>query len=54
MAEEGNTEVTLESLDTIVSQINQLAKSLFRQTYPNGKPDWMPQVDWDNIKELGN
>ncbi len=41
--------ITLEDLDHTVSQINQLAKELKERLYPNGKPDWMSQENWDNI-----
>ncbi len=40
---------TLEDLDDTVSQINELATELKSGVFPNGKPDWMPQVQWDGI-----
>lgn len=43
--------VTMEDLDKTVSQINHLAEKLRNLLYPNGKPDWMPQKDWDNISQ---
>lgn len=41
--------VTIEDLDNTVSQIKVLADKLRCGLYPKGKPDWMPQEDWDKI-----
>ncbi len=43
--------VTLADLDNIVNQIKKPTAQLRDKLYPYGKPDWMSQEEWDNIKE---
>ncbi len=42
----------LKDLQDIAGQISNLATELRSKLYPNGKPDWMSQKDWDNITQL--
>lgn len=49
MADSKSKRVTLEELNDTFSQIRQLVEELRNKLYPNGKPDWMSQSDWDNI-----
>ncbi len=45
---------TLADLDDLMGEVNQLVQELIIRLYPNGKPDWMPQEDWDNINGKTN
>ncbi len=40
---------TLEDLDKTVNELMELTEELRRRLYPNDKPNWMPQEQWNEI-----
>ena len=43
---------TIEELDDLVTTAMKLARELKSLVFPNGKPDWMTDKQWDETKGI--